>query len=194
MTLVIHEVHRVRGKEAEAFEEAVRQYFEAAAALGAEPGWYFEVSHGTGPSYRVVTGLRLPAWAAWEAFAEGSAYGKLSAATEAVDACRYDSEARLFQVVAERADGAEELPGPALWVQRTVAEADAASLDHDGPERPEVVLRQVLGDSPPDTVTVLRREAPRDVLDLLTGTTPSPTAPSGQSTWVLRPSDWSPLR
>ena len=76
--LVVQEVHRVRGTAVEEFESGIQQLWKAAGTFGVEPAWFFEVSHGTGPSYCVVTGVRLSGWTAWESFARAVAFGELS--------------------------------------------------------------------------------------------------------------------
>ena len=99
--LVVQEVHRVKGTAVEEFESTTQQFWKAAAPLGVTPAWFFEVSHGTGPSYCVITGLRLEGWSAWEAYARAVAYGELSAVTEELDATRYDSESSVLDVLSE---------------------------------------------------------------------------------------------
>ena len=76
--LVVQEVNRVKGKAMEQFESMTQELWNVAAATGVQAAWFFEVSHGTGPSYCVVTGMRLPDWAAWESFARAVAFGDLS--------------------------------------------------------------------------------------------------------------------
>ena len=93
--LVVQEVNRVKGKAMEQFESMTQELWNVAAATGVQAAWFFEVSHGTGPSYCVVTGMRLPDWAAWESFARAVAFGDLSGLTEALDATRYDSESSI---------------------------------------------------------------------------------------------------
>src|SRR6185312_8956581 len=108
--LVLQEIHRVKGAAVEEFESITQQFWKAAAPLGATPAWFFEVSHGTGPSYCVITGLRLPGWSAWEAFARAVAYGELSTVSEELDATRYDSESSVLEVLSEEPPAAAASP------------------------------------------------------------------------------------
>ncbi len=110
--LVVQEVHRVKGTAVEEFEFTTQQFWKEAAPLGVTPAWFFEVSHGTGPSYCVITGLRLDGWAAWEAYARAVAYGELSAVTEELDATRYDSESSVLDVLSEVPPASGNAPAP----------------------------------------------------------------------------------
>lgn len=186
--LIVQEVHRVRGRAVEDFEAGTQRLWEAVAPLGVEPAWYFEVSHGTGPSYCVVTALRLPDWEAWEALARAAAYGDLAPLVERLDAARYDSESSVFEVLREVATSTE---GAGLWVERFLGpEADVTGLDQPG-----LALRRCLG-AEPGRLVVLQREPPGAVLDILTGTAKSrgDATDTTRSTWVLRPAAWSPLQ
>ena len=55
--LFVHETHSVVGKSAEQFEAAYRDGWMPALAAGSDARllWYFDLAHGTGLSYRVVT-------------------------------------------------------------------------------------------------------------------------------------------
>jgi hypothetical protein len=188
--LVVQEVHRVRGAAVEEFESATQQFWKAAAPLGVTPAWFFEVSHGTGPSYSVTTGLRLADWSAWEAYARAVAYGELSAVTEEIDATRYDSESSLLEVLSE-VPPAGDASSSGLWVQRFIP-PDAggeAAVGQSG-----LVMRGCMGRWP-DAITILSKESPAAVLDILTGESDvSDVQGKAESTWVLRPSSWSPLQ
>lgn len=215
--LVLQEVNRVKGSAADSFETLTRQWWEEVEPLGVTPGWYFEVSHGTGPSYRVVTGVGIPDWDAWESLSRAIAYGALAATTEQLDATRYDSESTLFELVSpeaiERLGAPRPLGSPGapaegsepetdLWVQRVLRSAavldDLPSESGRPGDRPQIVLRAWAGSSS-DRLVVLSKEAPRAVLGLLTDRRESaaggPINPAPvESTWVLRPAPWSPLR
>jgi len=187
--LVLQEIHRVKGAAVEEFESITQQFWKAAAPLGATPAWFFEVSHGTGPSYCVITGLRLPGWSAWEAFARAVAYGELSTVSEELDATRYDSESSVLGVLSEEPPAAAASPG--LWVERFI-KPDAGGEAVIG--RPGLVMRGCVGGRP-DGITVLSKETPNAVLDILTGESDaSDVLGMAESTWVLRPSSWSPLQ
>lgn len=189
--LVVQEVNRVKGKSLEKFESTTQELWKAAAATGVQAAWYFEVSHGTGPSYCVVTGIRLPDWATWESFARSVAFGELSGLTETLDAARYDSESSVLEILSEVPPPSEEAAASDLWVQRLI-DPDAGGEAAVG--QPGIVMRGCLGGRP-DGITVLTKETPSAVLDLLTGEAGSNRVlAKAESTWVLRPSSWSPLR
>jgi hypothetical protein len=174
----------------EEFESTTQQLWKAAAPLGVTPAWFFEVSHGTGPSYCVTTGVRLADWSAWEVYARAVAYGELSAVTEEVDATRYDSESSVLEVLSE-VPPEGDAASPGLWVQRLIP-SDAGGEAAIG--RPGLVLRGGVGGSP-DAITILSKESPAAVLEILTGESDrSDVLGKAESTWVLRPSSWSPLQ
>ena len=188
--LVVQEVHRVRGAAVEEFESTTQQFWKVAAPLGVTPAWFFEVSHGTGPSYCVITGLRLADWSAWEAYARAVAYGELSAVTEELDATRYDTESSVLEVLSE-VPPAADAASPGLWVQRFIP-SDAGGEEAIGQHG--LVMRGCVGGSP-DGITILSKESPAAVLDILTGESDtSDVLGKAESTWVLRPSSWSPLQ
>jgi hypothetical protein len=65
--LFVHETHEVVAGEMQAFEEAVRTEW---APLVAEHGearllWFWEHTHGTGPSYQAISISAVRDWAAW---------------------------------------------------------------------------------------------------------------------------------
>ena len=189
--LVVQEINRVRGTAVEELESITQQLWKAAAPFGVTPAWFFEVSHGTGPSYCVITGLRMPDWSSWESFARAVAYGELSAITEELDATRYDSESSLLEVLSEVPPASGETSSPGLWVQRFI-KPDAGGEAAVG--RPGIVMRGCVGGSP-DGITILSKESPSAVLDILTGESgSSDVVGAAESTWVLRPSSWSPLQ
>jgi hypothetical protein len=188
---VVQEVHRVKGKAVEEFESATQQFWKAAAPFGVTAAWFFEVSHGTGPSYCVVSALRLEGWSAWEAYARAVAYGELSAVTEELDATRYDSESSVLEILSEVPPVAADAASPGLWVQRFI-KPDAGGELAIG--QPGLVMRGAVGGSP-DGITILSKESPAAVIDILTGESDrGGVVGRAESTWVLRPSSFSPLR
>ena len=119
------------------------------------------------------------------------AYGELSAVTEELDATRYDSESSVLDVLSEVPPAPGTAASPGLWVQRFL-EAGAGGEAALG--QPGLVMRGCVGGSP-DAITLLSKETPAAVLDILTGESATDgVAGRAESTWVLRPSSWSPLQ
>jgi hypothetical protein len=78
-----------------------------------------------------------------------------------------------------------------LWVQRFI-KPDAGG--EAAVDQPGIVMRGCIGGHP-DGITVLSKESPTAVLDILTGESDSSSVLArAESTWVLRPSSWSPLQ
>jgi hypothetical protein len=70
--IYLHEVHEVLGGKMEEFSEAVRTRWRP---LLEEDGqarllWYWELTHGTGPSYQAVSIAAVRDWTTWGALAE----------------------------------------------------------------------------------------------------------------------------
>ncbi|MHB1582276.1 MAG: hypothetical protein ACYCU7_05705 [Acidimicrobiales bacterium] len=203
--LILQEVNRVRGSSVTAFEKLTQQWWGEVEPLGVTPAWFFEVSHGTGPSYRVVTGVRIPDWSTWESLGRAMAYGELAATSERLDATRYESESALLEVrvasgVGEWAAGGTHAPDESgLWVLRSFA-VGAPARHVGGPDGTVIELWGCVG-SLRDQSVILSREAPGAVLDVLTDRADPagadvrrPVGGPAVSTWVLRPAAWSPLQ
>ena len=77
--LFVHEVHKVVGKRAAAFEAAYRDGWMPLLAEGSEArlAWYFDLAHGSGLAYRVVTVTAVADGAACARLAERVAGGDL---------------------------------------------------------------------------------------------------------------------
>jgi len=194
--LVVQEMSRVKGSSASDFEMATQKLWQQAQPYGVVPGWFFEISHGTGPSYRVVSGLRFPDWGVWDTFNRALLFGELAPAGEELDRYRHDSDSSLLEVVSEMgAPPSEAEAAASIWIAQTgTGSEEPATAAVRGPY---LVMRAVFGGGDPGATTTLRREAAADVLDLLLDR----NAPAGghavggrTHTWILRPVAWSPLR
>jgi hypothetical protein len=194
--LVVQEMSRVKGASAADFEMATQKLWQQAQPYGVVPGWFFEVSHGTGPSYRVVSGLRFPDWGVWEAASRAMLFGELTPAVEELDRYRHDSDSCLLEVVSEAEAPPSEAGGAAtIWVAQSATAGEEPAGGALG--GPHLVMRAVLGGDDPGATTVLRRELAADVLDRLLDRAAPATGgrSSGRTrTWILRPVSWSPLR
>ena len=99
--LLLHQVHRVRGAEENAFDDAYRdEYLPALAASdGSRLLWYLHLAHGSGQAYTVVSITGCRDAAAWEQLAERVRSGDLATWSARVDAMRHASEAKIVQPV-----------------------------------------------------------------------------------------------
>lgn len=96
--LLVHELHEVRGREEDAFEEAVRTRWLPALARDGDARllYFLKHAHGSGASYRVVTITALRDAAAWGQLAERVDRGDLRDVARALDALRHDVTAKLL--------------------------------------------------------------------------------------------------
>lgn len=98
--LLLLEEHKVIGRKKQDFE---RRYREGATHFSGDLDfrllWYFDVAHGTGPSYRVVTGTALPDGAAWERFIRRAESGDLKEWLVDLDELRYSVDGRVLSAV-----------------------------------------------------------------------------------------------
>jgi hypothetical protein len=97
--LLMHEVHRVRGVDADAFEAAYRDGWMPLLAEddGARLLWYFNHAHGCGISFNVVTVTAIRDWPDWERLAARVQSGDLQDWACGVDRLRYGSTGALLQ-------------------------------------------------------------------------------------------------
>jgi hypothetical protein len=100
--LLLHETHRVAGETSEAFEIAYREGWMPMLARSedARLAWYLSLTHGTGPSYTVVTITALTGGAALERLAGRREGGDLSGWSRDVEKLRHDTSSKLLAPVA----------------------------------------------------------------------------------------------
>src|SRR5581483_7944801 len=96
--LYVHEVHSVRGRAEEAFEEAIRDGWMPAIAAGDDARllWYCTQIHGTGPAYTVLTLTAVRDGAAWERLALRLQSGDLRDWQTEPDGLRHDVTATVL--------------------------------------------------------------------------------------------------
>ena len=119
---VLHETHSIRGEAEDEFDAALRDAWipRVAETPGARVAYVLRHTHGTGPSYRVVTLTALEGAGAYEALAESVARGALREIAVKLDALRHDVDAKLLE------------PLPWSPLQRVdFASVPAAGADHD---------------------------------------------------------------
>ena len=100
--LFLHETHAVVGRAAEQFEAAYRDVWMPALAAGSDARllWYFDLAHGTGLSYRVVTVTGIEDGAAWERLAARVADGDLRSWARHRDTLQHSSTSRILTPLA----------------------------------------------------------------------------------------------
>ena len=96
--LFIHEFHKVVGKKAAAFEASYRDRWMPVLAEGAEArlAWYFDLAHGSGLAYRVVTVTAVEDGAAYARLAERVARGDLRSWARDLDGLRHETAGRVL--------------------------------------------------------------------------------------------------
>lgn len=94
--LVILEENRVIGRKKDEFEETYRRgWLKLRDDPDLTPLWYFDVVHGAGPSYRVLTVTAIPDGAAFERVNQRVAEGDLTSWVAELDSYRYESVSRV---------------------------------------------------------------------------------------------------
>jgi len=96
--LFVHELHEVRGREEDAFEDALRAQWMPALARDGDARLLYcaKHAHGSGASYRMVTITALRDAAAWGRLVSRIDGGDLRDASVALDALRHDVHAKLL--------------------------------------------------------------------------------------------------
>jgi hypothetical protein len=104
MTLYVHELHRVIGRREDDFEAAYRDPggWMDALSQGSDARllWYLNQTHGSGPSYQVVTITAVADGGAWERLARRLYGGDLNGWATEVDTLRHDVTAKVLVPVA----------------------------------------------------------------------------------------------
>jgi hypothetical protein len=96
--LVVHEVHKVRGRAEDEFEAAFRDGWMPTLGAGDEARllWYANHAHGSGPAYQVVTVTAVSDGSAWERLALRVQKGDLRRWMRDLDELRYEVDAKLL--------------------------------------------------------------------------------------------------
>jgi hypothetical protein len=118
----LHETHAVRGEAEDDFDARLREAWipRVAETKGARVAYVLRHTHGTGPSYRLVTITALEDAGAYAALTESVARGALREVAVELDALRHDVEAKLLE------------PLPWSPLQRIpLADVPARGADHD---------------------------------------------------------------
>ncbi len=93
---VVHETHRVAGKEAERFTDLLRDGWAEATDDTVRLLWALEQAHGTGPSYTFVSLLGVESLDALGALHERVRGGDLAAWWTELDGLRHDATAKVL--------------------------------------------------------------------------------------------------
>jgi len=128
--LFVHEFHQVVGKQAAAFESAYRDEWMPRLAEGddARLAWYFDLAHGSGLAYRVVTVTAVTDGAAYLRLAERVAAGDLQPWARRLDGLEHRSEGRVLVPLpwSPGVPALDEIPtggvtrAPALYMEDTM--------------------------------------------------------------------------
>ena len=96
--LFVHEVHKVVGSVAERFEDAYRGGWMPMLAKGPDARllWYFDLAHGSGLAYRVVTVTAVEDGGAYARLAERLARGDLQQWARHLDGLQHQSVGRIM--------------------------------------------------------------------------------------------------
>lgn len=98
--LVVHEVHRVAGRAAEAFADHYREGWAPALAQATDGGarllWFLEQTHGTGPSYTFITLTAVASFDALAALDERVRHGDLRTWRADIDALRHEAASKVL--------------------------------------------------------------------------------------------------
>jgi hypothetical protein len=118
--LLLHEVHQVRGRAEDEFEDAYRTGWMPAVADGDDARllWFFHHAHGSGPAYQVVTVTAVRDGAAYERLVRRVHEGDLRQWARDVDELRHESRSKLVV--------------PVSW--SPMGELDLAAVPTDGAE------------------------------------------------------------
>ncbi|MEY2476436.1 MAG: hypothetical protein QOG87_1751 [Actinomycetota bacterium] len=97
--LLVHEVHHVIGRHADAFEACYRESWMAAFAdtTDARLLWFLHQAHGTGPAYTMVTVTAVPSATALGELQDRVRRGDLQAWASEVDSYRHDATAKVLE-------------------------------------------------------------------------------------------------
>jgi hypothetical protein len=208
--LFVHEVHKVVGKHAVAFEDAYRDSWMPLLGRGddARLVWYLDQAHGSGPSYRSVTVTAFRDGAAWQRLADRVATGDLRSWARHLDGLQHESHGRIMTsldwspdlpalaaIPSEPADHEPTLymedtmwpfPGKVKPYIRAAGDAYRRSLSADGAPMQmsiELALQVMPGAGRYPEVTLLHKlsSIPR-LIRLLT--TDSPVEVTGPGSWM----------
>jgi hypothetical protein len=96
---LLHETHAIHGEAEDEFDALLRDAWipRVAETKGARVAYVLRHTHGTGPSYRLVTLTALEDAAAYEALAQNVSRGPLRELAVKLDALRHDVEAKLLE-------------------------------------------------------------------------------------------------
>ncbi|HEX3793817.1 MAG TPA: hypothetical protein VHV57_04900 [Acidimicrobiales bacterium] len=99
--LLIHEVHKVAGRQEEAFDAAYRDELLPTLGQGDDARllWYLRLAHGSGAAYTVVTITGCQDATAWSNLADRLRDGDLAEWSARVDGMRHDHTAKIVTPV-----------------------------------------------------------------------------------------------
>jgi hypothetical protein len=213
--LFVYEQHEVIGQHEAAFEHAYRTDWapQLAKTNDARLLWYFNVAHGAGHSYQIVTLTGLATSGTWEVLRARLRTGDLTSWLRAVQSYRYRVVSKVlvpdvdsaFDLDLASVPGEQDEGDPGLYIEETVRPG-MAGFEHQtenalGSGIPGIDLfasfSTAFGTGPTPELTKLYAIKDMGALvDLMTAVAPSQARDREQDSTsrLLRTAPWSPLR
>jgi hypothetical protein len=209
--LYMYEQHQVVGQHEAAFEQAYRAEWapRLAETTDARLLWYFNIAHGAGRSYQIITVTAVASGKTWQALRERLTAGDLAPWLEAVRRYRYrvDSKVLVPEPDSPLAIDLASVPGqrdegdPGLYVEEVVRAGDNGSggpVDTSFPDFERFASFTTAfgtGVAPERTTFYAIREL-GGLVDVMTGEPRRRDPASAQSVTsrLLRTAAWSPTR
>ncbi len=209
--LCVYEQHQVVGQHEAAFERAYRTEWapRLAETTDARLLWYFNIAHGAGRSYQIITLTGLASGKTWQALRNRLTTGDLAPWLEGVRGYRYrvDSKVLVPEPESHLAIDLAQVPGqrdegdPGLYVEEVVrtgengsgAPADTAFPDFERFASFTTALGTGIA---PERTTLYAIRDVGGLVDVMTGEPHRRDRASTQSisSRLLRTAAWSPMR
>jgi hypothetical protein len=209
--LCVYEQHQVVGRHEAAFEAAYRAEWAPRLAETADARllWYFNIAHGAGRSYQIITVTGLASGKTWQALRDRLTTGDLASWLEAVRRYRYrvDSKVLIPGPDSPSAIDLASVPGqrdegdPGLYVEEVVRAGENGSdrpADTSFPDfQPFASFTTAFGTGvAPERTTLYAIRDLGALVDVMTGEPQlrDPASAPSVTSRLLRTAAWSPLR
>ena len=209
--LCVYEQHQVVGQHEAAFERAYRTEWapRLAETDDARLLWYFNIAHGAGRSYQIITLTAVASGKTWQALRDRLTTGDLASWLEGVRRCRYrvDSKVLVPEPDPPMAIDLASVPGqrdegdPGLYVEEVVRAGENGSDLPADTSFPNFQLfasfNTAFGTGAvPERTTLYPIRDLGALVDVMTGEPHSrdPASAPSVTSRLLRTAPWSPLR